>query len=106
MPFSAETRQGDFDSYTALDSIFPDPFTSVNEFIPKNRLETLKEFAAYPSRWSHFHHAVAFLDEARITQIFEQNIQFFNDAYHQNLFTLAIQRKNVKIILRVMKSLS
>ena len=85
--------------------MLPNPFTSIDEFIPKSRLEPLREFACYQSYWSSLHH-VAFLDEGRITEAFEAHMEFFNDVNGWNLFTLAIIRNNVNMVLDVMKNLS
>ena len=54
--------------YTAIDSVIPNPFTSINDFIPDNDLERLKEFAVYKSCWSNLHHTVAKRDESRIRE--------------------------------------
>ena len=51
-----------------MDSVIPNPFTSVNDLIPVNKLDTLIEFAAYPSFWSTLHYVAYVKDEARIRQ--------------------------------------
>ena len=55
LPFSQKSRKGDFKYYAPKNSVLPNPFTSVNDFIPKSRLEALLEFAFYPSCWSTLH---------------------------------------------------
>ena len=57
LPFLQKARQGDFLFYDAIDSVLPNPFTSVYDLLPKNRAEVLKEFAVYPSHYSSSHHA-------------------------------------------------
>ena len=74
LPFLPEARNGDFIFYTATDSVLPNPFTSVNDFIPANRLQDLIEFACYPSYWSSLHHAAALLDEGIITKAIEEGM--------------------------------
>ena len=68
MPFSQKSREGDFMFYTAIDSLIPNPFNSINDFIPTNDLESLPEFFAYKSFWTNLHHAVAKRDESSIRQ--------------------------------------
>jgi hypothetical protein len=67
LPFQQKARDGDFLFYTPIDSILPNPFTSVNDLIPKSRLEVLTEFAFYPSCWSSYHQAAAYLDDGKIS---------------------------------------
>ena len=38
LPFSQESRNADFWFYTPIDSIFPEPFTSIDDLIPANSL--------------------------------------------------------------------
>ena len=92
--------------YYAIDSVFPNPLTSVNDFIPQSRLDDFIEFACYPGYYSNSQHAVAKKDVDRITQAFEKEMPFLNDFYGDNMFTLAIKGKNVRVILEVMKNLS
>ena len=101
LPFCTTSKNGDFFYYKPIESHLPNPFTSVNQFIPKNRLESLKEFVSYPSYWSTLHHATALMDEQRVLQAFKI-MNFFNLANKENAFTLAIKRNDVKIILDVM----
>ena len=98
LPFSEKVRNGDFIYYSSTDSVLPNPFTSVNDLIPKSRLETLTEFAVYPSCWSSLHHAAAFMDEETIAQALEKGMHFFNDEKHDNMFTLACKRDDPEII--------
>lgn len=79
LPFSQKSRKGDFQFYTPKNSVLPNPFTSVNDLIPKSRLEALVEFAFYPSCWSTLHQAAAYMDDGKITKAFEEEFQFFND---------------------------
>ena len=46
------------------------------------------------------------MDEGKIAKSFEKVMTFLNDTNRRNIFTLAIERKNIKIILEVMKSLT
>ena len=106
LPFSQKARQGDFHFYDAIDSVFPNPFTSINDFLPKKRSDVIAEFAVYPIYWSGSHHTTMILEEGRLQQIFKENMLFFNDIYNENIFTLAILRNNIKITLGVMQHLS
>ena len=45
------------------------------------------------------------MEEGRISKSVDNGLQFCNDASNANIFTLAILRKNARIILEVMKSL-
>ena len=105
LPLSQNSKNGDFLFYSAMDSILPNPFTSINDLLPTNRLESLQEFAIYPSYWSTLHHAAAVMVEGRISKDFKDDMQFFDDANGENMFTLAIKRKNINIILEVLKNL-
>ena len=71
MPFSPESRNGDFLFYSTFDSVFPNPFTSVNDFIPQSRLDAFPEYTCYPGYWSNSANAVAIKDVDRITEAFE-----------------------------------
>ena len=72
LPFSPKARDGDFAFYSANDSsALPNPFTSVNDWLPENRLESLKEFVVYPSAWSSYHHAVGLMEDERIQKILQ-----------------------------------
>ena len=92
--------------YFAIDSVFPNPLTSVNDFLPQSRLDDFLEFACYPGYYSNSQHAVAKKDVDRITQAFEKEMPLLNDINGDNMFTLAIKGKNVRVILEVMKNLS
>ena len=94
LPFSLNAKKGDFLFFQAIDGVLPSPFTSINDFLPKNGLEDFTDFTVYPYFWSALHHAVAFLDEKKITEAFEKEFRFFNDANDYNLFSLAIERGN------------
>ena len=52
LPYSSNAIDGDFWHYKAIDSDLPNPFTSVNEFIPVSSLVALTEFVSYPSYYS------------------------------------------------------
>ena len=91
--------------YSVMDSVLPNPFTSINDLLPTNRIESLKEFAVYPWRWSTLHHAAAVMVEGRISRDFQECMHFFNDSNEENMFTLATKRKNVNIVFEVMKNL-
>ena len=106
LPFSPKARDGDFNFYSTIDSVFPNPFTSANDLVPSNRLEELTEFALYPSYWSYSHHVASLLEEGRISKFPVEVLKIFNDTNQHNMFTLAIKRKNAKIILELMKCLS
>ena len=68
LPFLKESRDGDFLFYTFKNnSLMPNPFTSINDVLPSNKLEPLVEFAVYKSSWSTLNHSAAFLDAGRIT---------------------------------------
>ena len=59
----------------------PNPFTSIKDLLPANRLETLTEVAIYPSCWSKFHFAAVKMEGGKITQDFKEEMQFYNNAY-------------------------
>ena len=65
----------------------------------------LSDLTIYPSCKSQFHYAVEHMEEGRISKSVEKGFRFCNDDSNHNIFTLAILRKNVRIILEVMKSL-
>ena len=49
LPFLEESGDGDFFCYMSLDnSVLPNPFVSISDFVPKNKLDALNEFASYP----------------------------------------------------------
>ena len=52
LPFAQKCRDGDFTFYKAFNSVIPDPFTSIDDYKPKNQLERLSEFASYPNFFS------------------------------------------------------
>ena len=95
LPFSPKAKDGDFLFYTTTDSVFPNPFTSVNDFIPANNLQTLTEFACYESCWSSLHQTALLKNDGEVSKAFELEMPFFNDAKGYNLFTLLIRSKNV-----------
>ena len=105
LPFLPEAMNGDFFLYCAIDSVLPNPFTSIKDFIPSSKLESLTEFAVFPSCWSSLHHAAISREEGRITQGFEKLMKFYNDVNGNNMFNLAIQSQDPKIILEAMKNL-
>ena len=90
LPFSQNARQGDFHFYEAIDSVLPNPFTSINDLLPKKRSDVITEFAVYPIYWSSSHHTTMILEEGRLQQSFKENMLFFNSIYNENIFTLAI----------------
>ena len=66
----------------------------------------LYDLTIYPSCKSQFHYAAEHMEEGRMSKSIEKGFLFCNDAFKNNIFTLAILRKNVRIIQEVMKSLS
>ena len=73
--------------------------------IPSNKLEPLVEFSDFLSSWSTLNHTAAFLDVDRITQAFEQKMKLYNDENGDNVFTLAIERRDTRITIESMKNL-
>ena len=87
-----------------MNSILPNPFTSEEDLIPSGP-GMLSDLTIYPSCKSQFHYAVEHMEEGRISKSLEKGFTFCNDAYNENIFTLAILRLHVRIILEVMKCL-
>ena len=107
MPFMPEARNGDFLFYEAIDSVLPNPFSSIKDMIPSNRLEILTDIATYPYCFSSLHYSVESKDVGRITQAFEKlMMKIYNDLNGDNMFTLAIKSKDPRIIFEAMKNLS
>ena len=78
--------------YTALsNSILQNPFTSIDDVIPENRLQAFDEFACYPSCSSSLHQFEVLKDDGRITQAFEKEMPFFNDAFGENMWTMIMK---------------
>ena len=48
LPFQGKSKDGDFLFYKAINSVIPNPLKSISDILPKNKLETLAEFASYP----------------------------------------------------------
>ena len=48
LPFKQELANGDFMFYKAINSALPSPFSSISDFLPRNKLEPLADFASYP----------------------------------------------------------
>ena len=48
LPFIQESANGDFLFYKAINSVLPNPFYSISDFLPRNKLEPLADFASYP----------------------------------------------------------
>ena len=104
LPFSPEARKRDYYFYTQMNSILPNPFTSEADLIPRGA-GILSDLTIYPSCKSQLHYAAEHMEEGRISKSMEKGFQFCNDTSNDNIFTLAILRENVKIILEVMKSM-
>ena len=51
------------------------------------------------------HHAAAVMVEGIISRDFQRDMYFFNDSNKENMFTLAIKRRNINIVFEVMKNL-
>ena len=71
LPFIQESENGDFQFYKAIDSALPSPLSSISDFLPKNKLEPLAEFASYPSCQSSLLCAAVLPESGRITQAFD-----------------------------------
>ena len=68
LPFLNESGDGDFFFFKPLDnSVLPNPFTSISDFLPKNKQEGLNEFAIYPGFFSSLMVAAVLPEVGRIT---------------------------------------
>ena len=47
LPFIEESGNG-FMFYKAINSVLPNTFSSISDFLPRNKLEPLADFASYP----------------------------------------------------------
>ena len=83
----------------------PNPLVSISDFLPKNKLEPLAEFATYPGCYSSLLFAAILPEAGRITECFQKDMKFYNDINGQNMFTMTIERGETKTTVESMKNL-
>ena len=59
LPFSHESRNGDYLHYTPIESILPNPFTSIDRMLPDTIQGHLQDLMIYPSGLSQYQYAIA-----------------------------------------------